>query len=289
MRIRWTSVVAVTVAALGLAACAPTDSGSGSPTTAPATTQATIAAALSTVTTGKLTIATTEPPYEPWMVGDDPTNGKGYETAVAYAVADKLGFAKDDVVWVRQTFDQLIAPGAKNFDFAINQVSITDERKASVDFSSSYYDTAQAVVTVKGSKAEAAKSLADLKGVKIGAMVGTTSLTAAQESIAPTTDVQVFNDNDQLTQALTAGLVDAIVLDLPTALYVANAQLDNGVLVGQLPNSSAGGDQFGLVLDKGSSLTPAVTAAVDALRSAGTLDALQQQWLTDAAGAPVLK
>ena len=289
MRIRWTSVVAVTVAALGLAACAPTDSGSGSPTTAPATTQATIAAARSTVTTAKLTIAPSEPAYEPWMVGDDPTNGKAYETAVAYAVADKLGFAKDDVVWVRQTFDQLIAPGAKNFDFAINQVSITDERKASVDFSSSYYDTAQAVVTVKGSKAEAAKSLADLKGVKIGAMVGTTSLTAAQESIAPTTDVQVFNDNDQLTQALTAGLVDAIVLDLPTALYVANAQLDNGVLVGQLPNSSAGGDQFGLVLDKGSSLTPAVTAAVDALRSAGTLDALQQQWLTDAAGAPALK
>ena len=223
------------------------------------------------------------------MVDDDPTNGKGYETAVAYAVADKLGFAKDDVVWVRQTFDQLIAPGTKNFDFAINQVSITDERKASVDFSSSYYDTAQAVVTIKGSKAESAKSLADLKSVKIGAMVGTTSLTAAQESIAPTTQVQVFNDNDQLTQALTAGLVDAIVLDLPTALYVANAQLNDGVLVGQLPNSSAGGDQFGLVLDKGSSLTPAVTAAVDALRAAGTLDALQQQWLTDAAGAPVLK
>jgi len=289
MRIRWTSVVAVTVAALGLAACAPTDSGSGSATTAPATTQATSAAALATVTTGKLTIATSEPAYEPWMVGDDPTNGKGYETAVAYAVADKLGFAKDDVVWVRQTFDQLIAPGVKNFDFAINQVSITDERKASVDFSSSYYDTAQAVVTIKGSKAETAKSLADLKSVKIGAMVGTTSLTAAQESIAPTTQVQVFNDNDQLTQALTAGLVDAIVLDLPTALYVANAQLNDGVLVGQLPNSSAGGDQFGLVLDKGSSLTPAVTAAVDALRSAGTLDALQQQWLTDAAGAPVLK
>jgi len=289
MRIRWTSVVAVTVAALGLAACAPTDSGSGSATTAPATTQATTAAALATVTTGKLTIATSEPAYEPWMVGDDPTNGKGYETAVAYAVADKLGFAKDDVVWVRQTFDQLIAPGVKNFDFAINQVSITDERKASVDFSSSYYDTAQAVVTIKGSKAETAKSLADLKSVKIGAMVGTTSLTAAQESIAPTTQVQVFNDNDQLTQALTAGLVDAIVLDLPTALYVANAQLNDGVLVGQLPNSSAGGDQFGLVLDKGSSLTPAVTAAVDALRSAGTLDALQQQWLTDAAGAPVLK
>jgi polar amino acid transport system substrate-binding protein len=291
MRIRWTSVVAVTVAALGLAACAPTDAGSGSPTTAPAAQAPTTSApaALDTVTAGKLTIATSEPAYEPWMVDDDPTNGKGYETAVAYAVAGKLGFAKENVVWVRQTFDQLIAPGTKNFDFAINQVSITDERKASVDFSSSYYDTAQAVVTVKGSKAATAKSLADLKGVKIGAMVGTTSLTAAEESIAPTTQVQVFNDNDQLTQALTAGLVDAIVLDLPTALYVANAQLDNGLIVGQLSNSSQGGDQFGLVLDKGSSLTPAVTAAVDALRADGTLDALQKQWLTDAAGAPVLQ
>ena len=168
MRLRWTSVVTAAVAALGLAACAPVDSGGGSPTTAPAPTSsaASPAAALDTVTVGKLTIATSEPAYEPWMVDDDPTNGKGYETAVAYAVADRLGFAKDDVVWVRQTFDQLIAPGVKAFDFAINQVSITDERAANVDFSSSYYDTAQAVVTVQGSKAEGAKSLADLKDAK---------------------------------------------------------------------------------------------------------------------------
>lgn len=290
MRIRWTPAAIVAVAALTLAACAPADGSTSSGATGPVPSGgATTAAALDTVTAGKLTIATSEPAYEPWMVDDDPTNGKGYETAVAYAVADELGFAKSDVVWVRQTFEQIIAPGTKAFDLAINQVSITDERKASVDFSSSYYDTAQAVVTVKGSKAAGATTVADLKGVRIGAMVGTTSLTDAQQQIAPTSDVQVFNDNDQLTQALTAGLVDAIVLDLPTALYVANAELKDGVLVGQLANSSDGGDAFGFVLDKGSPLTPAVTAAVDALRADGTLAALQTQWLTEAAGAPVLR
>ena len=167
-------------------------------------------------------------------------------------------------------------------------MSITDERKASLDFSSSYYDTAQAVVTLSGSPAAAAKTLADLKAVKIGATVGTTSLTSAQQTIAPTSDVQVFNDNDQLVQALQAGLVDAIVLDLPTALYVGGVELDGGVIVGQLADS-AGGDAFGFVLDKGSSLTAPVTAAVDALRADGTLADLQAQWLTDAAGAPVLK
>ena len=290
MRIRWTPTVIAAVAALVLAGCASGGTpGAGATTAGEPTSAATTATALDTLTAGKLTIATSEPAYEPWMVDDDPTNGKGYETAVAYAVADRLGFAKDDVVWVRQTFEQIIAPGAKSFDFAINQVSITDERKASLDFSSSYYDTAQAVVTTSTSAAAGATSLADLKGVKIGAMVGTTSLTTAEEAIAPTTDVQVFNDNDQLTQALTSGLVDAVVLDLPTALYVANAELDDGVLVGQLANSSAGGDSFGLVLDKGSALTVPVTAAVEALRADGTLDALQAQWLTDAAGAPVLK
>lgn len=291
MRIRWTTAAAVTVAALALAACAPADEGT-SPTTAPAPTSdapsaGTTTQALATLTGGKLTIGTSEPAYEPWVVDDDPTNQKGYESAVAYAVAERLGFAPDDVVWVRDTFEQIIAPGAKDFDFALNQVSITDERKASLDFSSSYYDTTQAVVTLTGSPAADATTLADLKTVKIGATVGTTSLTSAQQTIAPTSDVQVFNDNDQLVQALQAGLVDAIVLDLPTALYVGGVELTGGIVVGQLPDS-AGGDSFGLVLDKGSSLTPAVTAAVDALREDGTLADLQAQWLTDAAGAPVL-
>lgn len=243
--------------------------------------------ALPTLTEGTLTIGTSDPAYEPWMVDNDPTNGEGYESAVAYAVAEELGFAAEDVEWVRVSFDQIIAPGEKSFDFAINQVSISDERRENLDFSSSYYDTAQAVVTIGSSPAADATSLADLAELRIGAMVGTTSATVATESIAPTTDVQLFNDNDQVKQALTSGLVDAIVVDLPTALYITAAELEDGVLVGQLP-AGENPDQFGLVLDKGSDLTAAVTAAVDALRENGTLADLEAQWLTDAAGAPVL-
>lgn len=267
------------MAALALAACAPTDESTG---TAPSD------GGLATVKEGVLTIATSDPAYEPWVVDNDPSSGKGFESAVAYAVADQLGFDKDHVEWAVASFDQIIAPGAKKFDFAINQVSISDERKANLDFSSPYYTTSQAVVTLEGSAGAAAKTLADLKALKIGAMVGTTSLTAAQDVIDPTTPVSPFNDNDQVKQALTSGLVDAIVVDLPTALYITAAELDGGILVGQLPDS-AGGDEFGLVLDKGSALTAPVTDAVDALRDDGTLADLEAQWLTDAAGAPVLK
>jgi polar amino acid transport system substrate-binding protein len=266
--------------ALALAACAPPDEEPRSAGTSDG--------ALPTLTEGVLTIGTSDPGYEPWVVDNDPSNGEGFESAVAYAVAAELGFDADQVEWVPVTFDQIIAPGAKSFDFAINQVSISPERAENLDFSSSYYDTAQAVVTVEGSPVAGASSLADLKDAKIGAMVGTTSLTVAQESIEPTTDVQVFNDNDQVKQALQSGLVDAIVVDLPTALYITAAELDGGVLVGQLP-AGDDPDQFGLVLDKGSALTQPVTEAVDALREDGTLADLEAEWLTDAAGAPVLK
>nr|WP_210732172.1 transporter substrate-binding domain-containing protein [Cellulomonas denverensis] len=267
--------------ALALAACAPADDDSSGGATA-------TDGALQTLTDGVLTIGTSDPAYEPWIVDNDPSNGKGYESAVAYAVAEQLGYDADQVEWVTVTFDQIIAPGAKSFDFAINQVSISPERAENLDFSSSYYDTAQAVVTVEGSPAAEASSLADLKGVKLGAMVGTTSLQVAQDTIEPDTDIQVFNDNDQVKQALTSGLVDAIIVDLPTALYITAAELDDGVLVGQLP-AGDDPDQFGLVLDKDSPLTEPVTEAVDALREDGTLDDLQAEWLTDAAGAPVLK
>lgn len=266
-------------AALALAACAPQDEQA-----APSPTES---GTLATVSEGYLTVATSNPAYEPWVVGDDPSKGEGFEAAVAYAVAEQLGFDAEHVSWAVASFDQIIAPGAKQWDVAINQVSISDERRKNIDFSSPYYTTAQAVVTVGGSKAEKAASLADLAGVKIGAMVGTTSLTAAQEIIDPSTPVQVFNDNDQVKQALTSGLVDAVVVDLPTALYITAAELEDGVLVGQLPDS-AGGDQFGLVLPLGSTLTPAVSGAVDALREDGTLADLEKTWLTAAAGAPVL-
>lgn len=274
---RWTALAALT--ALALAACAPaTSSGGASPS----------GTGLATVKQGVLTFATSDPAYAPWVQDNDPSSGKGFESAVAYAVADKLGYPKDKVAWVNATFDQIIAPGVKNFDVAINQVSITDERKANLDFSSPYYTTTQAVVTLKTSAAAKATTLADLAPLRIGAMVGTTSLTAAQQAIKPTTSISVYNSNDDAKAALTSNLVDAIVVDLPTALYITSAELDGGVIVGQLPDS-AGGDQFGLVLDKGSALTAPVSAAVDALAADGTLDGLQSTWLTDAAGAPVLK
>jgi len=241
-----------------------------------------------TITAGKLTIGTGNPAYEPWVVGDAPESGEGFEAAVAYAVAEKLGFKAADVVWVRTTFDEAIAPGAKNFDFNLQQYSITEERKANVDFSSAYYETAQVVVTVAGSPAASATSIADLKGYLLGAATGTTSYDAIGSVIKPTQKAQAFNSNDDAKAALTNGQVDAIVLDLPTALYASCCELDGGKIVGQLP-TAAKGDQFGLVLDKGSKLTAAVTKAIDELRADGTLAKLEEKWLTADAGVPVLK
>jgi polar amino acid transport system substrate-binding protein len=243
---------------------------------------------LQTITAGKLTIGTGLPAYEPWVVGDAPESGEGFEAAVAYAVAEQLGFAPEDVVWVRTTFDEAIQPGVKNFDFNLQQYSITDERKASVDFSSPYYETTQTVITVKGSKADGATSIADLKELVIGAATGTTSFTAIEEIIQPTAGASAFNSNDDAKAALAAGQIDALVVDLPTALYLTAVEIDGGTIVGQI-SGAASGDQFGLVLDKDSPLTAAVTAAVDALREDGTLAALETEWLADYAGAPVLQ
>jgi polar amino acid transport system substrate-binding protein len=243
---------------------------------------------LTTITTGKLTIGTGLPAYEPWVVGDMPESGEGFEAAVAYAVADQLGFAKEDVVWVRTTFDEAIAPGLKNFDFNIQQYSISEERKAAVDFSSPYYETTQVVITTAASKAANAKSLADLKEFAIGAATGTTSFNAIESIIKPTSGARAFNNSDDAKAALIAGQVDAVVIDLPTAFYLTAVELDGGKIIGQLEDAGAG-DQFGLVLDKGSKLTAAVTSAVDALRDSGKLQELADTWLAGYAGAPVLK
>lgn len=240
------------------------------------------------VTEGKLTIGTGEPAYYPWVIDDAPETGEGFEAAVAYAVAEELGFDRDDVVWVRTTFEEAITPGPKNFDFNLQQFSITDERKQSVDFSSPYYETSQVVITTADSPAAEATSIADLQGLLIGAQVGTTSFTAVEEQIQPTAGAQAFNTNDDAKLALESGQVDAIVVDLPTAFYLTGVELTDGVIVGQLPETE-GGDAFGLVLEKDSPLTDDVTAAVDALRDNGTLDELAQEWLADAGEAPVLE
>lgn len=244
---------------------------------------------LATQTSGKLTIATDEPAYEPWFKDDKPANGEGFESAVAYAVAKQLGYDKANVVWQSVPFNKAFAPGEKTFDFDINQVSISTERKKAVDFSSGYYDVRQAVIALKSSKAAKATSIADLKGLKLGAQVGTTSLNYIEDVVKPTEEPAAYAKNDQAKSALQNGQVDAIVVDLPTAFYITAAEVTDAKIVGQFENQGAAPEQFGLVLDKGSALTPCVTAAVDALRKDGTLASIEKQWLSDAVDAPVLK
>ncbi|MBK3634178.1 ABC transporter substrate-binding protein [Streptomyces asoensis] len=244
---------------------------------------------LATETAGKLTVATDEPAYEPWFKDGKPSNGKGFESAVAYAVAEQLGYDRSAVVWQSVPFNKAFAPGAKTFDFDINQVSISDERKKAVDFSSGYYDVRQAVIALKGTKAAKAKSVADLKGLKLGAQVGTTSLDYIDDVVKPTGQPAVYAKNDQAKSALKNGQVDAIVTDLPTAFYITAAEVTDAEIVGQFENQGGTPEQFGLVLDKGSALTSCVSAAVDALRADGTLAKIEQQWLSDAVDAPVLK
>jgi polar amino acid transport system substrate-binding protein len=263
----------------------PSPSASGS---ASETADACAKDSLQTFTDGKLTIATDQPVYEPWFVDDKPENGKGYEGAVAAAVATKLGFTADEVTWVRVPFNSVFKPTPKNWDFDINEFSITEKRKQALDFSSPYYDVTQAVVTTKGSKADGVTDLAGLKDLTLGAQVGTTSYAAITDVIAPTTKPRVYNSNNDAVKALENGQVDALVTDLPTAFYMAAAQLDKGQIVGQLPQSGGAPEQFGLVLDKDSPLTECVSKAVDSLRADGTLDQLVDQWLSQG-GAPVLK
>ena len=241
------------------------------------------------VTEGKLTIATGEPAYFPYVIDDDPTSGEGFEAAIAYAVAEELGFAAADIVWVRTSFEAAIQPGPKDFDINLQQYTITDERAENVDFSSPYYSTPQAVITVEGSPAAEAQSLADLEGLLIGAATGTTSFTAIEELIAPTAGAQAFNTNDDAVLALQNGTIDAIVVDLPTAFFLTGVILDGGVLLGQLPADAGISDEWGFVLAKDSSLTAAVTAAVDALRDSGRLAEIADEWLGADAGAPTLQ
>ena len=303
--------VAVSLAVAGLAAftaaCSPdkgsvavstpgsaSSTGSGSASSVGSTPAGSTKAASSCTPTtmnthkkGVITFGADQPVYEPWYVKNDPTNGQGFESAVAYATATKLGYTKAQVKWTRVTFNAVIAPGPKSFDADLDEVSITAVRRKSLDFSSGYYDVTQAVVALKGTKAAAVHTVAGLRGLTLGAQVGTTSYTAITDVIKPTKTPSVFNSNDDAKAALKNGQIDALVVDLPTAFYITSAQLDNGVIVGQLPNGSATPEQFGMVLDKGSSLTACVSQAVNALRKDGTLTKLADRWLSQQ-GAPKL-
>ncbi|HEX8767138.1 MAG TPA: ABC transporter substrate-binding protein, partial [Jatrophihabitans sp.] len=280
------------VALLGAAGCSPTDSNTGSNTDSRTNNSAASTAPnecdkskLSLLTPGTFTVATDNPAYEPWFSDNKPSNGKGYESAVAYAVAKELGFQPSEVKWVTASFNSVVTPGRKNFDVDINQVSISEERRKAVDFSTGYYDVAQSVVTYQGSKIANATSLADLKGAKLGAQVGTTSYTTITDTIKPSQKPAVYDTNDLAVQALKNKQIDGIVVDLPTGFYMSAAQLDNGKIVGQISSGSSP-EQFGFVLTKGSKLTACVSKAVDRLRGEGALTRLQEQWLANAGGAP---
>jgi polar amino acid transport system substrate-binding protein len=279
--------------ALAVAACAPqandstaTDSASGSPSAGAASCAPD---QLPLKSSGRLTIATDSPAYEPWFVGNDPTNGKGYESAVAYAVAKQLGFSRDQVTWVKVPFNSSYAPGPKSFDFDINQISITPARAKVVDFSDGYYAAAQAVVALKGTAGAGATSLADLRGLRLGAQTGTTSLTAIRDVIKPTHDPAVFEDTNAAKQALQNDQVDAILADLPTAFYISAAEIPHSTIVGQFQPETGQQEEFGMLFEKGSGLVPCVDAAIAKLKQDGTLGDLEQRWLSDVVDVPTLK
>ncbi|MGA0866310.1 MAG: ABC transporter substrate-binding protein [Candidatus Nanopelagicaceae bacterium] len=274
------SLLAVIISALALSGCSSSDEGSS------ASGECT-PDGLATVEAGVLTIATGEPAYYPWVIDDAPESGEGFEAAVAYAVAEELGYSSDQVKWVRTTFDGAIAPGPKNFDFNIQQYSITDERREVVDFSSPYYKANQAIVSFEGSKIEGITDVLGLAsvGAKLGAAVGTTSLTTIEDlGVNPT----VYNDNAGAVTALKNKQIDGIVVDLPTAFYLAAVEIPQGIIVGQVDGSDSGDQGFGLLLSKDNPITGCVSGAVDAITDSGVLAAITDEWLADAAGAPVL-
>ena len=267
------AIILGSTAALGLASCGNDDSSSACPT----------------IESDKLTIATGTPAFEPWVVGDAPESGEGFEAAVAYAVAGELGFTNENVVWVRTGFDEAIQPGAKNFDFNLQQYSITEERKATVSFSDPYYSTNQAVVGFADSPVASATKVSELKELKFGAQSGTTSLDFINNVIEPTNEPFVYDDNAGAKAALEAKQIDAIVVDLPTAFYISAVEIEGSKVIGQFPLSDAvAADNFGLLFDKDNTLVDFVNTTLGALKESGKLAEIEKTWLADKTNAPVI-
>jgi len=280
------------VVALAASACAPKASvsaNSATQGTSAASSASCSASSLPLHKQGQLTVATDSPAYAPWFDNNAPSDGKGFESAVAYAVAKELGFTAGQVKWVTESFDDSYAPGNKPFDFDINEISITAAREKAVDFSTGYYTANQGVLTLSTSKYAGATSLAQLKGAKIGVQVSTTSYQAVQDEIKPSGSISVFNTTDDEVNALKNHQVDAIVTDMPTVFYLAGAELDNGKIVGQFSYDGGGApEQFGLLLQKNSGLTSCLDQAIAKLTSSGELASITKQWLADSANAPEL-
>jgi polar amino acid transport system substrate-binding protein len=277
---------ALTAVALILAGCSSAAKTSSSPT--PSASASCDPASLPTQTADILTVGTDDPAYSPYFVDNKPANGKGFESAVAFAVAKQLGYLASSVVWKVKHFDSVVAGNVSDVDFVINQVSITPERAKVVDFSDGYYDVNQAVVAVKGGSGASATSISALKQLKLGAQSATTSLTWINTAVQPTQTPQIYNSTNDAIKALENKQIDAIVVDLPTAFYVTAAQMSDGVIVGQAKTGGNTGDKFGLVLEKGSKLTSCVNKALAAMKTSGELQAIQDKWLSSVSGAPYL-
>jgi polar amino acid transport system substrate-binding protein len=242
-----------------------------------------------TLSEGVLTIGTGNPAFSPWVENDAPESGEGFEAAVAYAVAEELGFGAENVTWVRTSFDEAIQPGAKNFDFNLQQYSITEERKQTVTFSDPYYTTNQAIVGYADSAAAGAGSVADIRDLKFGVQSGTTSLEFLTNVVQPTNEPFVYDDNAAAKAALEAKQIDAIVVDLPTAFYIAAVEIEGAAVLGQFPaGEGIAADQFGLVFDLDNPLAECVNAALASLKDSGDLAAIEQTWLADKTSAPVI-
>ena len=270
---------AVTVIGTGLAACGSTSSSS--PSTASSGKASTASCSNSSIqkdlyTKGVLTVATDNPVYTPWFVNNKPSDDKGYESAVAYAIAAQLGFKPSQVVWVTEPFSSSYAPGPKKFDFDINEISYTPQRAQAVTFSNSYYDVQQAIVALKGSPVVTHHTTADLKNYLYGDQVGTTGLTYITNNIQPTQQPRVFDTLSEASAALEAHRIDALVTDTPTAQYMASAQLKHAVLVAQFPSV---GEHYGLLFHLGNPLVTCVNKAIATLKANGTLHQLQQKYL----------
>jgi len=242
---------------------------------------------LTTVNPGMLTVGTDTPAYPPYFSDDDPTNGEGFESAIAYAVGSQLGFAPMDVKWEVVPFNTSYAPGNKNFDFDINQISITPERAKVVDFSDGYYTVNQAVVAFNDSPIAGATTITELTGAKLGAQVGTTSLSFVTQVVQPTDEPYVFNNTNDAKSALQNGQIDGIIVDLPTAYYLTAAEFNNSKIVGQF-QAAAGGEEFGLLFQEGNPLVNCVNKALTTLKDSGELQEIQDAWLAGTS-APYFK
>lgn len=248
-------------------------------------------AAGKTLTKDTLTIATGNPAFSPWVMDDAPESGQGYEAAVAYAVAQEMGFGADQVAWVRSSFDQSIQPGAKDFDINLQQFSITAEREEVVDFSVPYYTSAMAVLTTQTVVDNGATPTLDsLKGLIWGADANTTAVPMLTQLIDPAKQPLLYGDNVDVTAAMQAGQIDAAIFDLPTALYLSAVVLNNGVILGQFPaERTENPDQFGMLMAEGSALKPCVDAALTSLKDSGKLAEIEAKWLQEGTGVPVIK